>query len=207
MTVPRPAPSAPRPALALSIALAAALGAGCGPRAGGERGAPPGAPPDTAVRPATAAEVAGFARAVEARLAELPGIEGRLATGDSDARFTAWFEGEHVRAVRESVAFGDYGRSELRWYFARDSLVLVTERGERSAAGRDGGGTMPVEMRLAFGPGGDTLEARRVLGGARQGFHPGWLLGILARAETLMVRARGIRASVSLAADTLLPTP
>uniref|UniRef100_A0A832I3Q2 Uncharacterized protein n=1 Tax=Eiseniibacteriota bacterium TaxID=2212470 RepID=A0A832I3Q2_UNCEI len=182
------------PASVLALLLAASA-AGCGPRAPRERGVPAGVPPDPVERPATREAAEAFAAAAHARLAGLDSVRGRLALGDSDARFTAWFEHGHVRAVRESVDFGDYGSSVLRWTFARDSVVLVTEDGARAAPG--GAPPAPVEMRVAFGPGGDTLAARRALGGEPVAFHPGWLLGIRARAETLLVRSRLLRASAA----------
>jgi hypothetical protein len=218
----RPDPDAPRTAAAAARAdarfvtapaaglLAAALLAapGCAPRTAGERGAAPGVAPDRRAAPATAEAAVAFARDADARRSGLDSARGRVTLGDSDARFTAWFEDGHVRAVRESVSFGDYGASVLDWYFAGDALVLVMERGTRVAAGPGApAGSAPVEMRIAFGPGGDTLEARRALAGEPVAFHPGWLLGIRARAETLLARARGARASISRTPDTLLPHP
>jgi hypothetical protein len=185
------------------VALAAA---GCGARPARDAEAARLAAADTAARPATREAAAAFAAGALARRAQLDSVRGAVTLGDGVSRFTAWFESGQVRAVRESVSFGDYGASVIEWAFAGGAPVAVAERGTRLATARDGAaGREPVEMWIAFGPGGDTLAARRVLAGVPVAFHPGWILGIRARADTLQARARRLRTAISPSVDTLVP--
>ena len=64
---------------------------------------------------------------LEASLAGFDSVTGRGQAGDLDFRYTAYFEGDSLRLIRERQDSGDYGHSNNDYYFTDGSLSYYVQ--------------------------------------------------------------------------------
>ena len=129
-----PAPWAAARLKLVALCIGAVLG-GCADdevareetEAGTERTAPrpaAGTPLDTIQLMRSARELEAR---IEAGLAGFDSVTGRGQAGDADYRYTAYFEGDSLRLVRERRDSGDYGHSNDDYYYTNGRLTYYVQ--------------------------------------------------------------------------------
>lgn len=93
-------------------------------------------------------------------------VDGADTAGDATASWRAYLEGPRVAYVRESLALGDMGQSEVEYYFDVDSLALVYEQRVRRRPGRGAGGLDSTTLFLRFMRRSSALDSGAVARGA-----------------------------------------
>jgi hypothetical protein len=162
-----------------AVLLLAACQRTAEPPADGARAGPPAAGTETA--PASGAAGAGVAAGgsaaatsesgagatgaeradrITAAAAQWPKVEGRWTRGDTDSRYTAYFDGERLRYLDERMGMGDYGSRRHRYWF--DDGALFYYEGEKSSdvpGGTKPGMLPPVVPVVAEFRGGEVVRA------------------------------------------------
>jgi hypothetical protein len=112
---------------------------------------PQGGRPDSALAPTSpAAAAASLESRVEAERASLLRRPGRTAAGDAVSEWTAYYRGDALLLIDDSVSLGDYGGSRVRFYFDEGRLRLYREEGRRANTGRGESGARTIVTRIVF---------------------------------------------------------
>lgn len=125
-------------------------------------GPPAGAAATAAATSGSAASETAAERAerIAAAAAQWPKVEGRWTRGDTDSRYTAYFDGERLRYLDEQMGMGDYGSRHHRYWF--DDGALFYYEGEKSSdvpGGTKPGMLPPVVPVVAEFRGGEVVRA------------------------------------------------
>jgi hypothetical protein len=158
----------------VGVAAGASLFAGCG---GGEAedsvavaDRTADAPIVAAISPAEAIRIQRLAldleSKVEARLSGYDTIQGRGKSGDLVYAYSAYFDGEDLRLIREHQDSGDYGHSDNDYYFV-DSVLKYYVQGQISRVLNSAGPPTSdaIVVRLYFDPEGRLDHAEKTLNG------------------------------------------
>ena len=161
--------------LTVGVAAVSSLFAGCG---GGETGEPVESADRTAdgpivgaVSPADSMRIQRHAldleAEVEARLSGYDTIQGRGKSGDLVYAYSAYFDGEDLRLIREHQDSGDYGHSDNDYYFVDGALTYYVQ-GEISRVLNSMGPPTSdaVVLRLYFDTENRLEHAEKTLNGA-----------------------------------------
>jgi hypothetical protein len=107
--------------------------------------------PDSAVAPTSPSAAADSLEArTEARRASLVRQPGRTIAGDAVSEWTAYYNGDALLLIDDSVSLGDYGGSRVRFYFDEGRLRLYREEGRRALTGRGETGANAIATRIVF---------------------------------------------------------
>jgi hypothetical protein len=159
----------------IGATAAASLIAGCGGDGTGEtveRADPAADAPIVATAsPAEAARIQGRALELEAEVeAGLPAydsIHGRGKSGDLTYDFSAHFDGEDLRLIREHQDSGDYGHSDNDYFFVDGALTYYVQGQISRVLNPAGPPTSDaIVLRLYFDPEGRLEHAEKTLNGA-----------------------------------------
>ena len=179
-------PPAPAPAPAGATgARDAARGAGAAPAAAAV--AAPASVPGAATATAPAA---ARAAALAAASAGWPKVTGHWLRGDTDSRFTAWFEHGELRYLEELAVRRGATPLHGRYYYERGTLFYYS--GEAPAGAQVGGGATAVAETVPVLAEFDGAQARRALRIEHYGEVP-----IAAAALTALERHAAILAGVA----------
>lgn len=150
--------------------------------------ATPGSGDAAASLAAAEAAVAGL----RARLDSMTRVDAALAQGDLASSFSAYYEGETLRAITESLDQGDYGRSEEEYFLVDGSVVYWTARGVRVRPGEPG--TMDsVRWRVALDGSGGVVAAEKLVNGEAAPLEASRAAAIVNHARELERAARALR--------------
>ncbi len=150
-----------RTAIALVLLTLAATGllAGCSGRTGREARAPRNAADSLASWRARADSIDGS-------LAALARVDGELKLGAATSRYSAWFAGGELRAVREEMDMGAQGARTSRYYFVRDVPRFVVQSGTVLAGSVQAPAMKRLEREMIFDDAGSLALGRKELDGA-----------------------------------------
>ena len=183
---------------ALPLLLALGLAA-CAPEPTPDADAPPAetlTPADSATTAPAPDLFPPFARratAVELGLDAYREVDGTWQAGDTEARFTAYFDADSLRLIEAIVDRGDYGDATSAYYFERGQPFYVVQDEQRTRLDpRENGRRDTVQTRVAFGPDGAVVAAEQIVNGAVQAAPPIEVEGVWNHARALAVRAREI---------------
>ena len=164
--------------------LLALLAGACAP----DRGAPaPGSADAAASLVAAEAAVAGL----RTRLDSMTRVDAALAQGDAASSFSAYYEGDALRVILESLDQGDYGRSEEEYFLVDGSVVYWTARGVRVRPGEPGA-MDSVRWRVALDGSGGVVAAEKRVNGAPAALEESRAATIASRARELDRAARAL---------------
>ena len=99
----------------------------------------------TAVLPPTEAAAALEAR-IEARRGSLVRKPGNTVAGDAVSQWTAFYAGDALLLIDDSVSLGSFGSARVRFYFDEGRLRLYREEARRAGAR----GARLVTTRIVF---------------------------------------------------------
>ena len=99
----------------------------------------------TAVLPPTEAAAALEAR-IEARRGSLVRKPGNTVAGDAVSQWTAFYAGDALLLIDDSVSLGSFGSARVRFYFDEGRLRLYREEARRTGAR----GARLVTTRIVF---------------------------------------------------------
>jgi hypothetical protein len=104
---------------------------------------------------------------IEAGLSGYDSIRGRGKSGDLSYGFSAYFDGENLRLIREHQDSGDYGHSDNDYYFVDGALTYYVQGQISRTLNPDGPPTSDaIVVRLYFDPEGRLDHAEKTLNGA-----------------------------------------
>ena len=158
----------------LRLAAGASLIVGCGGGEAGESAEPAdgtdGAPIVATISPAEAVRIQQRAleleAKVEARLSGYDSIRGRGKSGDLVYAFSAYFDGESLRLIREYQDSGAYGHSDNDYYFVDGALTYYVQGQISRVLNPAGPPTSDaIVVRLYFDPEGRLDHAEKTLNG------------------------------------------
>ena len=119
----------------------------------------PDAQPPQASRPDSAAAApvlspaeaaAALEAGTEARRGSLVRKPGSTVAGDAVSQWTAFYAGDTLLLIDDSVSLGDYGGSRVRFYFDEGRLRLYREEGRRTNTGSGERGARSISTRIVF---------------------------------------------------------
>lgn len=87
---------------------------------------------------------------VEARRGSLVRKPGNTVAGDAVSQWTAFYAGDTLLLIDDSVSLGDYGGSRVRFYFDEGRLRLYREEGRRTNTGPGERGVRAISTRIVF---------------------------------------------------------
>jgi hypothetical protein len=87
---------------------------------------------------------------IEARRGSLVRKPGGTVAGDAVSQWTAFYAGDTLLLIDDSVSLGDYGGSRVRFYFDEGRLRLYREEGRRVNTGAGERGTRAISTRIVF---------------------------------------------------------
>ncbi len=119
------------------------------------------------------------------RLDDLREVEGEWGRGDASSTFTAYFDEDELRYLREEVSLGEYGSSQNEYFFRDGRLFLYQEEGERAVPGRESPRAAAVTVRISYGSEGEVFEARKTVNGEPAPPRPDEVEGASRHAEEL----------------------
>lgn len=127
--------------------------------------APPPPPPAARLTPAERALAA-----MRAKLDRLEKIGGSYTTGEAEATYEAFLEGDALVAVREARTFGDQGSAQVAFYYRDGTLLAYEEDASRQArsAAAGAGAVSRTTLTLNF-TGGRYANGRKTVNGAAAG--------------------------------------
>lgn len=104
---------------------------------------------------------------IEAGLSDYDSIGGRGKSGDLAYAYSAYFDGEDLRLIREHQDSGDFGHSDNDYYFADGALTYYVQGQIARVLNPDGPPTSDaIVLRLYFEPSGRLTHAEKTLNGA-----------------------------------------
>lgn len=160
------------------------LAGACAP----DRGAPGAGSADaSASLDGAEAAVAGL----RTRLDSMTRVDAALAQGDAASSFTAYYEGDELRVITESLDQGDYGRSEEEYFLVDGNVVYWTARGVRVRPGEPGA-MDSVRWRVALDGSGGVVAAEKLVNGEPAGLEESRAATIVHHARELDRAARAL---------------
>lgn len=111
---------------------------------------------------ATAEKVASE---IDMRLSSFESRQGDFRVGDTESRFTAWFDAGELRRIEEMLSVGEFGSSTIHYYFNNRALFLYREQANRSGAGKVGTAGERIERAFAYDSVGQLVESRKLVNG------------------------------------------
>jgi hypothetical protein len=119
----------------------------------------PDAQPPQASRPDSAAAAPALSPAeaaaaleagTEARRGSLVRKPGSTVAGDAVSQWTAFYAGDTLLLIDDSLSLGDYGGARVRFYFDGGRLRLYREEGRLTNTGRGERGAREIAARIVF---------------------------------------------------------
>ena len=115
---------------------------------------PPQASRPDSIRVPAAVSPSDAASALEARIeARRGGLvrkPGSTVAGDAVSQWTAFYDGDALLLIDDSVSLGDYGSSRVRFYFDAGRLRAYREEGRRADAASGEKGMREISTRIVF---------------------------------------------------------
>jgi hypothetical protein len=87
---------------------------------------------------------------IEARRGSLVRKPGSTVAGDAVSQWTAFYAGETLLLIDDSVSLGAYGGSRVRFYFDEGRLRLYREEGRRTNSGPGEREARAISTRIVF---------------------------------------------------------
>ena len=123
---------------------------------------------------------------IEDRLSAYDSIRGSGKSGDLTYSYSAYFDGEDLRLIREHQDSGDYGHSDNDYYFVDGALTYYVQ-GQISRILNPGGPptSNAIVLRLYFDSDGRLAHAEKTLNGAPVPLEGYEELGVRRRSDAL----------------------
>lgn len=133
------------------------------------------------------------ATAVELGLDAYREVDGTWQAGDTDARFTAYFDADALRLIEAIMTRGDYGDATATYYFAEGAPFYIVQDEQRTRLDpREAGRRDTIQTRAAFEPDGTVAASEQTVNGELSDAPQIEIQGLWNHAQALAKEARRI---------------